>query len=87
MTCSSCSGTIERALLSTGGIYSAKISLLTERCEVVFDDRVITANKIIEEIEDVGFEARSDTPDDTTQQDTSMQREARGSRRERDGYE
>jgi Cu+-exporting ATPase len=57
MTCAACSGTIERALQNTRGIYSAKVSLLTERCEVVYDEHVLTAKKIVDEIEDVGFEA------------------------------
>lgn len=57
MTCAACSGTIERALKSTKGIYSAKISLMTERCEVVYDENILTPQKIMDEIEDVGFEA------------------------------
>ena len=59
MTCAACSGTIERALLSTRGVHSAKVALLTERCEVVYDPRVLSDEAIVGEIEDVGFEARS----------------------------
>ena len=58
MTCAACSGTIEKALRGTRGVHSAKIALLTERCEVVFDENVIKEKDIIGEIEDVGFEAR-----------------------------
>jgi copper chaperone CopZ len=58
MTCAACSGTIERALSRVRGVHSAKISLLTERCEVVFDERVLTPKDIVGEIEDVGFDAK-----------------------------
>jgi len=57
MTCAACSGTIERALQRVRGVHSARVSLLTERCEVVFDERILSAAQVVSEIEDVGFEA------------------------------
>jgi len=57
MTCGVCSGTIEKGLVSTEGVINCTVSLMTEKAEVTFDNRLITAEKICEEIEDLGFEA------------------------------
>jgi len=57
MTCAACSNTIERALMSVEGVHSARISLLTERAEVVYDESKLSEKDIISEIEDVGFDA------------------------------
>ena len=40
------------------GIISAKVSLLFNRAEVVFEEDKITAVQIVEEIESIGFEAK-----------------------------
>lgn len=57
MTCAVCSGTIESTLNNLGGVYTAKVSLMSEVAEVVFDPRKLTGEQICEEIEDVGFGA------------------------------
>lgn len=57
MTCAACSGTIERCLNDREGVFSAKVSLLTETCEVIFDSKVVDIDEIVEDIEDVGFDA------------------------------
>eukprot|EP00808_Paulinella_micropora_P011436 g7840.t1 len=57
MTCAACSGTIERGLSSIDGVISAKISLITESAEVLFDPSVLSAEQIVEEVEDLGFTA------------------------------
>lgn len=57
MTCSNCSNTIESALSSKPGITLAQVSLMAHRAEVTFDPVRISAEEIVSEIEDVGFEA------------------------------
>eukprot|EP00457_Paulinella_chromatophora_P000889 gb/GEZN01000890.1/.p1 GENE.gb/GEZN01000890.1/~~gb/GEZN01000890.1/.p1 ORF type:complete len:1087 (-),score=147.78 gb/GEZN01000890.1/:215-3475(-) len=61
MTCAACSGTIERGLSSTDGVIYAKISLLTESAEVLFDPSVLKEEQVIEEIADLGFSASMKT--------------------------
>ncbi len=58
MTCSACTGTIESALQSTKGILSARVSLLTEQAEIVYDRTIIQPQQIVDEIEAVGFDAK-----------------------------
>ncbi len=57
MTCAVCSGTIERGLSCTDGIISCKVSLLTEKAEVVYNPLIIQPEAICSEIEDLGFDA------------------------------
>lgn len=57
MTCSACSGAIENALNGMHGVSSCLVSLMTNRAEVVFDPTVVTAEKIAQEVEDIGFGA------------------------------
>ena len=56
MTCASCSSTIEGALSATPGVLSGRVSLMTERAEVVFLPP-LTPESIVELIGDVGFDA------------------------------
>ena len=56
MTCAACSSTIENALTATPGVQSARVSLMTERCEVVFSPP-LTPEAVVELIGDVGFDA------------------------------
>jgi P-type Cu+ transporter len=62
MTCSACSGTVTNCLSSLDGVKEAKVSLVTERAEVHFDPAIITAEQLVEEIEDVGFDASMVSP-------------------------
>eukprot|EP00466_Bigelowiella_natans_P013150 jgi/Bigna1/87448/estExt_fgenesh1_pg.C_200151 len=57
MTCSSCVGTIETALKETPGVMKATVALMTEVAEIKYDPAKTDVAKLIEEIEDVGFEA------------------------------
>ena len=56
MTCSSCSGTIERALAATEGVIEARVNLLEHRACVLFDSARIAAADIIDSVESVGFD-------------------------------
>ncbi|KAG5221129.1 Cu-transporting P-type ATPase [Salix suchowensis] len=67
MTCGACVESIEGMLRQQPGIRSVKVALLAERCVVEYDPSVWDADKIINEISDIGFDAtlippaRSDT--------------------------
>lgn len=57
MTCAACSGSVTDSLTSTPGVELASVSLLTNEAQVTFDDRITTAAKLIDTIEDCGFDA------------------------------
>jgi Cu+-exporting ATPase len=57
MTCANCSNAIEKHLNSVTGIKSISVSLVTNKATVEADTDIIGPRKIIEEIEDIGFEA------------------------------
>ena len=56
MTCSSCTGSVTEALEKEPFVLSANVSLLTHSATVVIDDET-KEDKIVEIIEDIGFEA------------------------------
>ncbi|RWW12460.1 hypothetical protein GW17_00023861, partial [Ensete ventricosum] len=57
MTCTSCSSTIESALQDVPGVRKALVALATEEAEVRYDPRIVSANQLMEAVEDTGFEA------------------------------
>ncbi|WOL06069.1 hypothetical protein Cni_G14801 [Canna indica] len=57
MTCTSCSSTVESALQVVPGVQKAIIALATEEAEVRYDPRIVSANQLMEAVEDTGFEA------------------------------
>ncbi|XP_022845511.1 probable copper-transporting ATPase HMA5 isoform X2 [Olea europaea var. sylvestris] len=57
MTCSSCSTTIESALHSIRGVRKAQVALATEEAEVHYDPNILSYTKLLEAVEDTGFEA------------------------------
>ncbi|EIW79366.1 heavy metal translocatin [Coniophora puteana RWD-64-598 SS2] len=67
MTCGACVESIEGMLRNQEGIHSIKVALLAERGVVEYDPEKWTPEKLVSEIEDIGFDAslvpvsRSDT--------------------------
>eukprot|EP01084_Bolivina_argentea_P202155 345461_1 len=57
MTCGACSAMIQKLLTSLDGIESCSVSLMLKRAEVIIDPNMINLDDIIEEIEDIGFNA------------------------------
>ncbi|KAJ7155392.1 Cu-transporting P-type ATPase [Mycena crocata] len=57
MTCGSCVEAIEGMLREQPGIHSVKVALLAERGVVEYDPKAWDAEKIINEISDIGFDA------------------------------
>jgi Cu+-exporting ATPase len=58
MTCGACTSAVEGAFKNVAGIKSFSISLLSERAVIEHDPAIISAEKLAEEIEDVGFDAQ-----------------------------
>ncbi|OQV16309.1 Copper-transporting ATPase 1 [Hypsibius exemplaris] len=57
MTCASCVNSIEGGMKKVEGIYNASVTLTTGRGRFVFNPKLITPEKIAEEVEDMGFDA------------------------------
>ncbi|CAL5442483.1 unnamed protein product [Camellia sinensis] len=57
MTCTSCSTTVESALQLVPGVQKAQVALATEEAEVCYDPKIVSYNKLIDVIENTGFEA------------------------------
>ncbi|EMD59515.1 hypothetical protein COCSADRAFT_40711 [Bipolaris sorokiniana ND90Pr] len=57
MTCGACTSAVEGAFKDVAGIKSFSISLLSERAVIEHDTTIISAEKLAETIEDVGFDA------------------------------
>ena len=58
MTCASCVSTVERALNETPGVKSASVALITEVANVQYAPDKVSPSVLVEEIEDVGFDAK-----------------------------
>jgi Cu2+-exporting ATPase len=63
MTCGSCLGRIERALLATPGVASARASLTAKRVSVTFDAGVTAPEKLVAALERSGYRAAELTGD------------------------
>uniref|UniRef100_H2Z7G9 P-type Cu(+) transporter n=1 Tax=Ciona savignyi TaxID=51511 RepID=H2Z7G9_CIOSA len=58
MTCNSCVSTIESEVGKQNGIIGIQVSLSNEEANVTYDPVVLTEEKIVEFIEDLGFDAK-----------------------------
>ncbi|RBA23545.1 heavy metal translocating P-type ATPase [Herminiimonas fonticola] len=56
MTCASCVGRVERALLAVPGVQSASVNLATERASIVADNS-LNAGALIAAVEKAGYQA------------------------------
>ncbi|SFJ86622.1 heavy metal translocating P-type ATPase [Celeribacter neptunius] len=59
MTCASCVGRVERALIGTEGVKAANVNLATETAEVTFDDDV-SVGDLVEVLDKAGYPARAE---------------------------
>ncbi|EGX48379.1 hypothetical protein AOL_s00080g8 [Orbilia oligospora ATCC 24927] len=57
MTCGACSASIESGFKGMDGVKSCSVSLILNRAVVIHDPKLVTADKILETIEDKGFDA------------------------------
>ncbi|CAI6339333.1 unnamed protein product [Periconia digitata] len=58
MTCGACTSAIEGGFKGVDGVYQFNISLIAERAVIVHDPAKLTADQIVETIEDRGFDAK-----------------------------
>lgn len=57
MTCAACSASIEQAVGQLPGVQSASVNLITEQAHIVYNQSEVGIRKILEAIEDAGFDA------------------------------
>ncbi|MCH0629723.1 heavy metal translocating P-type ATPase [Kocuria palustris] len=57
MTCGACLATITEALSATAGVVTNNVLLITEEALIEYDPSLVTTDKLIEVIEDCGFDA------------------------------
>ncbi|KAI7987143.1 putative copper-transporting ATPase HMA5 [Camellia lanceoleosa] len=57
MTCTSCLTTVESALQLVPGVQKAQVALATEEAEICYNPKIVSYNKLIDVIENTGFEA------------------------------
>ncbi|RVX09096.1 putative copper-transporting ATPase HMA5 [Vitis vinifera] len=72
MTCSACSGQVERALRQLPGIQDAVVDALSNRAQVTFYPALINEETIRETIEDVGYQATLIQDHQTNAKSTQM---------------
>ena len=71
MTCAACSTRIEKVLNKMDGMVSATVNLATESASVEFNSAVLSVDKIISKIQDLGYDAKE-----------KVQREAKAQQKE-----
>ncbi|KAK1289927.1 putative copper-transporting ATPase HMA5 [Acorus calamus] len=57
MTCTSCSSTVESVLQGIHGVQRAQVALATEEAEIRYDPQLVGVHKLLEAVDDTGFEA------------------------------
>ncbi|KOS14403.1 copper p-type atpase [Malassezia pachydermatis] len=57
MTCSSCTSSVEHALLSVAGVESCGVSLTTQQARIRFDPQKVHVRDLVQAVEDAGFDA------------------------------
>lgn len=69
MSCATCARTIEIALFSMDGVFSANVNLATDSVKVVFDPDSVTLGSIKKKITDAGYEVIAGTGQDEGEQE------------------
>ncbi|SUO95423.1 heavy-metal-associated domain-containing protein [Suttonella ornithocola] len=57
MTCNGCANSVKNALESVPGISEVTVNLAEKQVAVVFDEKKISSQDIIDAIEDAGYDA------------------------------
>ena len=60
MTCGGCSGSVSRALSRLDGIENAEADHEKGSADVIFDEKTISKEKIIETIESLGYKVEDE---------------------------
>lgn len=62
MTCSACVAHVEKSVRKLDGVHDVNVNLLTNSMFVEFEDRTLSAEKIIESVQDAGYDASIKAP-------------------------
>jgi Cu+-exporting ATPase len=65
MTCAACQANVQRALERTTGVRRAAVNLMTHDATVVYDPRLASPQRLVEAVNDVGYESRLPKASDT----------------------
>ena len=74
MSCASCVGRVERALMAVPGVNSASVNLATEQAQI-YSDNIINTRLLLQAIVDLGYQAKIHTEQVTGNDDLAKQRE------------
>jgi len=56
MSCSGCAQSVERRLMSTPGVQSASVDLVSATANITFNEQTTNANSLEKVIESLGFD-------------------------------
>lgn len=60
MTCASCANSIDVALVRLEGVKEVAVNVATDKAVITFDEEQVTLEKIVEEIQNAGYDATYD---------------------------
>ncbi|MDX8337335.1 heavy metal translocating P-type ATPase [Candidatus Cetobacterium colombiensis] len=75
MTCSACSGHVEKATRKLNGVIEATVNLATEKLVVKFDENKISSEEIVTAIENAGYKATSQEKVDVNKTENLREKE------------
>ncbi|MGL4946557.1 MAG: heavy metal translocating P-type ATPase, partial [Cetobacterium sp.] len=75
MSCSSCSGYVERTVGKLEGVIEASVNLATEKMFVKFDENKISLKEIEDSVQNIGFKAIAEEDIDISKSDNEKEKE------------
>lgn len=75
MTCASCVGRIEKYLNKDEGIINSSVNLATEKAKVVFDDNLLSSDKVIEIVSNAGYQAKVHSEEKDSSRESNLKKE------------
>ncbi|MGL6169568.1 MAG: heavy metal translocating P-type ATPase, partial [Fusobacteriaceae bacterium] len=75
MTCSACSGHVEKAVRKLDGIIEANVNLASEKLFVKFDEKKITILEIINAVQNAGYKATTEEEFDLSKSEDNRDKE------------
>src|SRR5512146_585240 len=77
MTCAAWQARVQRALERADGVETASVNLMTNAAQVTFDDRLTSAEQLVEAIRATGYGAELPSPERTAFEEQEAQDAAR----------
>lgn len=74
MSCASCAQTIEDGVKQVAGVLDAHVNLANEQMQVIWEDQAQT-QAVLQQVADLGYQAKVSQPNQTTQQDDEKEHE------------